>query len=353
MAMEAGALRLLSTVVIPVYNGAGVVQRCLDALAQQTVAADSFEIIVVDDGSADATAAVVQSWAERHPHLRTRLVQQANAGPAAARNCGAQLAQAPIVLFTDADCAPAPGWVQALLAACADPTVAGAKGVYRTDQCELVARFVQAEYEDRYDRMAGRPQIDFVDTYSAAYRRDIFLANGGFDSTFPTASVEDQEFSFRLASRGHRLVFVPEAAVIHLHDRTLREYARRKFLIGYWKARVTQRHPDRLMQDSHTPQVLKIQILLVALILVALPGLLLRRGGTAPLLAGLGLSFLATTAPFVRKLARRSTALALSGPFLVGVRAVALGCGFALGVVRFGAKIPMALERSNVASLER
>ena len=76
-----------------------------------------------------------------------------------------------------------------------------------------VPRFTQLEYEDRYDRMAGVESIDFVDTYSAAYRRDIFLANGGFDRTFPTASVEDQEFSFRLTEKGYRLVFVPSAKV--------------------------------------------------------------------------------------------------------------------------------------------
>ena len=122
-----------------------------------------------------------------------------------------------------------------------DPTVAGAKGEYQTCQRELVARFVQQEYQDRYDRMARQSQIDFVDTYSAAYRRNIFLAAGGFDTTFPTASVEDQEFSFRLEEQGHRLVFVPGAIVYHQHDRSVGEYVRRKYRIGFWKALVTRR----------------------------------------------------------------------------------------------------------------
>ena len=112
--------------------------------------------------------------------------------------------------------------------------------------------------------MAGVESIDFVDTYSAAYRRDIFLANGGFDSTFPTASVEDQEFSFRLAEKGYRLVFVPAAKVFHRHNHTLSAYIRRKFLIGYWKVLVTRRHPGRAVRDSHTPQALKLQMGLAA-----------------------------------------------------------------------------------------
>ena len=51
----------------------------------------------------------------------------------------------------------------------ADPEVVGAKGVYRTRQKSLVARFVQIEYEDRYRLMARLPYIDFIDTYSAAF----------------------------------------------------------------------------------------------------------------------------------------------------------------------------------------
>ena len=51
--------------------------------------------------------------------------------------------------------------------------------------------------------------IDFIDTYSAAYRKEVFIQNGGFDESFRVPSVEDQEFSFRLARKGYRMVFEP------------------------------------------------------------------------------------------------------------------------------------------------
>ena len=144
------------------------------------------------------------------------MICQTNAGPAAARNAGAFEARGVLLVFTDADCAPEPGWISALVAPFDVPdlrgaVIAGAKGAYLTEQTGIVPRFTQLEYEDRYDRMIGAESIDFIDTYSAAYRREIFLANHGFDTIFPTASVEDQEFSFRLAEKGYRLVFVPEA----------------------------------------------------------------------------------------------------------------------------------------------
>lgn len=338
---------LSCSIVVPVYNGARTIVRCLDALAVQSVPPDRYEIIVVDDGSTDATAEVVQAWRAAHPQINLTLLRQPNGGPAAARNHGAQIAQAPLLLFTDADCAPMPTWLEALAAPFADASVTGAKGAYVTEQTGLVPRFVQAEYEDRYDRMRGQAQIDFIDTYSAAYRREIFLENNGFDPIFTTASVEDQEFSFRLAQKGYRLVFAPEAQVSHLHDSDLWEYFRRKYSIGFWKALMIRWHPERMVQDSHTPQVLKVQIVLLAAIF-GLSALALL-GMIWPLLQwawiGVGAALLlfgVTTLPFMYKLAQRSPVLAMLGPAMLVVRALALGCGYLNGTIHFAGARPGA-----------
>ena len=100
--------RLHCSVVVPVYNGARSIERCLNALAVQSVSSTLYEIIVVDDASVDDTVHLVEQWASVHTEVQVQLVGQANAGPAAARNHGAQHVGAPIVLFTDADCAPMP-----------------------------------------------------------------------------------------------------------------------------------------------------------------------------------------------------------------------------------------------------
>lgn len=310
------------SVIIPVYNGAATLPTSLRALQEQTRLPD--EVIVVNDGSTDGSADVARGFG-------TRVISQHNTGPAAARNRGAAAAGGDILLFTDADCAPAPDWVERMVAAFADPNVAGAKGTYRTRQRGLVARFVQAEYEDRYDRMRPLEAIDFIDTYSAGYRRDVFISSGGFDTSFPTASVEDQEFSFRLAEAGHRLVFVPDAQVFHTHDRTLGEYARRKFWIGYWKVRVMREHPGKLVRDSHTPQVLKLQIGLAAVGALLIVGWALNwHLALAGLLAWTVL--LASSLPFLANLVRRDPAVVPLAPLLLFVRAWALGLGFLIGL---------------------
>lgn len=174
------------SIIIPTFNGASRIGNCLDALLKQTHNCDT-EILVVNDGYTDETADVVA----RYP--RVRLINQANAGPAAARNHGAKEAKGTIILFTDDDCVPTPDWLRSMIAPFENPEVVGVKGVYRSSQRSLMARFVQLEYEDRYRLMARLPSIDFIDTYSAGFRIDRFLEMKGYDTSFPVACAEDAE----------------------------------------------------------------------------------------------------------------------------------------------------------------
>jgi hypothetical protein len=85
------------SVIVPLYNKAAYIDRCLDSILGQSF--PDFELIVVNDGSTDGGEAIV----ERRRDPRLRLVSQANAGPGAARNHGARLAQSPLVAFLDGD----------------------------------------------------------------------------------------------------------------------------------------------------------------------------------------------------------------------------------------------------------
>jgi lipopolysaccharide/colanic/teichoic acid biosynthesis glycosyltransferase len=142
-----------------------------------------------------------------------------------------------------------------------------------------------------------------------------------------------------LAARGYKMVFHEAAVVDHLHSATLRDYLRKKTIIGYWKAQVVRRFPGRATKDSHTPQVMKAQMLLAALFLAAvavgLPGAVFGAGwwGLAPA-AALALIFLATTTPFVRKAWARDRATALASPALLFGRAMALSAGYAWGLLK-------------------
>lgn len=314
---------LLASVIVPVWNGAATLGLCLSALAEQTVGADRFEVIVVDDGSSDDSATVAAEWG-------AQVLYQDRAGAGAARNHGVRQAKSDLLLFTDADCEPQSDWMAKMLAPLTDPDVTGVKGIYRTRQRSWVARFAQAEYEEKYDRLAKTAQIDFVDTYAAAYRRDSFVKAGGFDPVFILD--EDQELSFRLAKAGHRLVFAPDAVVYHLHPATVQAYAWRKARLGYWKVRVHGRHPGKAIRDSYTPWTQKTQLLLLPIL--CLLGLLAVLGWVPWLLpafvAGLGL---VSALPLVVGATQQSWGALLSAPALILVRALALDIGLLWGLI--------------------
>ncbi len=315
------------SVIVPAYNAAESLSHCLRALRHQDLPPSEYEVIVVDDGSTDDTSAVAEA-------AGARVIRIEHSGPAAARNAGLQAARGEIILFTDADCEPVPHWARTLAEALKQPEVVGAKGTYLTRQREPIARFVQVEYEERYARMAGRDRIDHVDTYSAGYRRSVILANGGFDPSFREPAIEDQELSFRLAAKGYRLVFVPQAQVYHRHVASIPAYFRRKYRIGYWKALLLRWLPEKAVSDSHTPQALKAQIMLLELAGLGFIGAwiwppLWRLVAVAAL--GFGLSAI----PFLRHAWRRDRLVALIALPMLVVRAAALGMGLLVGSIHF------------------
>ena len=85
-----------------------------------------------------------------------------------------------------------------------------------------------------------------------------FLDENGFDESFPRASGEDAELSYRLAKKGHTLVFAPRAVVYHTHPATFVHYLKVKFFRAYWRTRMYLKHPEKSVEDSYTPSTLKI-----------------------------------------------------------------------------------------------
>jgi len=255
------------SVIIPVFNNPDGLNACLEALVNQRTER-RFEVVVVDDASTENLEPVHGTFKDRlnlnwHRHER-------NGGPAIARNTGIQAARGELILFTDGDCMPEPQWLEALSSPFSNPEVSGAKGVYRTAQKDVWSRLAQLEFEERYDLLRSQSDIDFVDTYSGAFRRSDLIELNGFDTTFPEANNEDVDLSFRIKERGGRFVFAPEAVVWHKHREGFWNYARLKFGRGFWRMKVYRKHPSKAGRDSYTPWTLKAQLTLMAIAPLAL-----------------------------------------------------------------------------------
>lgn len=320
----------MMSIIVPVHNGEQVIGKCLDALHAQDYHGQK-EIIVVDDGSIDRTVDEVERFSS------VRLITQPHRGPAAARNRGARAARGDVLLFIDADCEADTAWLKEMASLFSEKSVAGVQGEYRTRQTSLVARFAQREIENRYERMKQQTRIDFIGTYSAAYRREIFLRNDGFYEGFSAASGEDPDLSFRLAKQGYRLVLNPRAMVFHRHPETVAAYARQKFYRAYWRVLLYRRHKEKMIADSYTPQSLKLQVGLLYLIGVLLILLaFIVSLFSIPLIGVLGTAIgllCISTLPESFRNGRKERAIGLVSPVLLLVRTVAFALGLIAGTV--------------------
>lgn len=201
------------SIVVPTRNRAPYVKQLLNALSAQVYPAARMEVIVVDNSSEDGTAAVVKDAAGKLP-FAVRFHRKENDGPAASRNRGAEMARGDIIAFTDSDCLPLPGWLRAAIQ------------VFRED-IGLVCGPIQP-LDPGPEQPFFTHQIHHVNhedglyaTANVFYRRDVFLALGGFDETMRDYSWgqplggDDTEFGWRVRRAGYRSVFAQGAAVLH------------------------------------------------------------------------------------------------------------------------------------------
>ncbi|MBA4376987.1 MAG: glycosyl transferase family 2 [Anaerolinea sp.] len=251
------------SVVVPAYNAGSTLEKCLTALQNQTCPKICYEIIVVDDGSHDDTLEIARRYG-------VRVLSQANQGAAVARNFGAREAQGELILFTDSDCEPLEDWISQMVEPFSAPEIVGAKGFYKTRQRQIVARFAQLEYDMKCEKLKRETYIDFVDTYSAAYRREVFLQAGGFDAIYTTASGEDSELSYKLSLQGYKMVPVPNAFVYHAHPDRLSKYLKKKYRNAYWRVVTWRKYPSKIVKDSHTPNSHKLEVVLSPLLTLSL-----------------------------------------------------------------------------------
>jgi glycosyltransferase involved in cell wall biosynthesis len=219
------------SVVVPVRNGARSLPRLLSGLERQTFPRERFEVVVVDNGSRDDGAGVAHAWG-------ANVVVLEHGNRAAARNAGAQAAQAPLLAFTDADCEPEPEWLEALRE-CLDASrfVAGAVVLQHGEPPNRVERF------DALWRFAQERYVPhgYAATANVGIHRDAFETVNGFDPGFRKIG-EDVDFGLRVKASGVAIAYCPRARVRHAISANLREAVSRAIVHGYSSTQLARRH---------------------------------------------------------------------------------------------------------------
>jgi GT2 family glycosyltransferase len=222
------------SVILPTYNRLDRLRRVLAALERQTVPVDSFEVVVVSDGSQDGTNDYLQSL---NTTLRVTAVVQSNQGVAVARNRGLAEATGQIALFLDDDVVPTPrlmaehlrvhdeqGDGVVVLGPMLTPADAAMQPWVRWEQAMLLKQYS--------DMIAGRwaPTARQFYTGNTSLARRHVLEVGGFDPAFRRA--EDVELAYRLAGRNLHFAFNPDAVGYHYAERSFASWLAIPYVYG-------------------------------------------------------------------------------------------------------------------------
>ncbi len=225
------------SVVVCAYNAAATLDECL----RHTCALDypNLEIIVVDDGSSDGTAAI----ARRHP--RAKLVEIEHRGLSVARNEGFRAASGELVAYLDSDAYPPPEWPYYLALGLDGPTVGGTGGpnVPPVDD-PLGAQMVARAPGGPVHVLLSDDRAEHIPGCNMAFWKELLEEVGGFDPVYTSAG-DDVDLCWRVLDRGWDIAFHPAALVWHHRRPGLRAYLRQQSGYGRAEALVEARHPDR------------------------------------------------------------------------------------------------------------
>lgn len=230
------------SLVIPTRDRPRALHDCLRALAGARLAA--FEVIVVDDGGRTPAAEVVNAFTV---HLPVRCHRQEHAGPAAARNAGAELARGARLAFLDDDCQVTPGWFEALQERCRrhpDAMIGGRSVNALVDDPYAAGHQLLLEFlHERFNPVHEEAQ--FCASNNLTVPTAAFRALGGFDPGFRHPAGEDRELCRRWRLSGRPLVYAPEVRVRHAHAMTPLSFWRQHFRYGRAARRFHRRGPER------------------------------------------------------------------------------------------------------------
>jgi glycosyltransferase involved in cell wall biosynthesis len=201
------------SIVVPVYNRKDQIVRCVKALQEQNFSKDNYEIVVIDDGSAEDLAFLKE--------FGVRYFKKDNEGPGIARNKGAKMAEGDIILFTDSDCVPEPDWIEEMVTG------------FEENVGLVGGETIEVKYNnlfDLFEKNIGNFEYYFPSN-NMGVRKEMFERVGGFNTFYKYPGAEDVDLSLKIQRLGYKLKQV-KAGIQHHHKKNLRKMLKTSFVYG-------------------------------------------------------------------------------------------------------------------------
>jgi len=230
------------SVVVCTYNGSGTIRECLEGVTRQDY--DRYEVIVVNDGSRDETAAIVDEYDVRHIVIE-------NAGLSNARNVGMTAARGEIVAYLDDDACPDPDWLTYLAIAFTGTTHVGIGGPNLPPAgAGAVADCVANSPGGPSHVLHTDLEAEHLPGCNMAFRKSAIQAIDGFDTRFWIAG-DDVDLCWRLLENGGTLGFHAGALVWHHRRGSVKAYLKQQFNYGKAEAMLEAKWPGKYNRLGH------------------------------------------------------------------------------------------------------
>ena len=252
------------SLIIPTLNAGEELDVLLEKMLAQSCPPD--EIVIVDSESTDGT----RQRAEKHPKVKVMAIKGADFDHGGTRDMALRSCSGEVVLFMTQDAIPADAhYVEKLIAMLDDPRVAavGGRQIARPDatrQEQLVRAHNYPQTSHVWDAKAIETmgvRAFMISDCCAAYKRDAYLAVGGFDH--PIMTNEDMLMAQKLLEAGYAIAYCGEAAVIHSHNMTLKQQFRRNYIVGRTMKRYEERfcHVQEMGEGTKLAKTVLLQLL--------------------------------------------------------------------------------------------
>jgi glycosyltransferase involved in cell wall biosynthesis len=236
------------SIIIPVRNQKDILSLALASLKQQIKRPRVFEIVVCDDGSADATGEMLKRL--RYPIFFKYFVNEKPLGRAANRNLGAQKSSGRELIFFDGDMVPGANYVETILSSF-EPNVVKV-GEVKPPANEKIGSLARYLYSRGRHNLANKSQSlpgRLFTSNNFCISRELYEQSGGFDPKFKSWGGEDIDYGLRLVSMGAIIRNEPGAITYHHHKRTIDSLTRDFYGFGQSSfAYLIHKHPYFLEQ---------------------------------------------------------------------------------------------------------